>query len=70
MSYFRYIINTVKPSTETVVHCIEILIRLSRDSDFIIKQICKSENLLESLLKFFIPVINAIGKYILYKRIN
>ncbi|KAF5272229.1 hypothetical protein FQA39_LY01311 [Lamprigera yunnana] len=52
-----YIINTVKPSTETINYTLEILIKLSRDSDATQTQIFSCTNLLESIIKYFVPVM-------------
>ncbi|CAG9862069.1 unnamed protein product [Phyllotreta striolata] len=55
LTRIRYIINTVKPPLETIVYCIEILIRLSRDSEFLLKRVMETENLIGSIVSNFIP---------------
>ncbi|XP_044754149.1 RNA polymerase II-associated protein 1 [Coccinella septempunctata] len=52
----RYIINTVRPPLETIIYCLEILIRLSKDSDFVVSKMFMCEDLISSILKNFIPV--------------
>lgn len=47
---------------ETIVYCLEILIRMARDSDFIVKLIFNCESLLESILKHFVPAVFRLGK--------
>ncbi|XP_066141254.1 RNA polymerase II-associated protein 1 [Euwallacea fornicatus] len=59
-SRIRYIINTVKPPFETVIYCIELLIRLARDSEFIVNKIFHCEGLLSGILKYFLPPVNKI----------
>lgn len=56
----RYVINTVKPSLETVIYCVEILIRLGRDSEFIINKILQTEGLLSGLVASFLPQTSQI----------
>lgn len=46
----RYIINTVKPPIETAVYCLEILIRLARDSEFVLKKLYTCENLISCVI--------------------
>ncbi|XP_066248015.1 RNA polymerase II-associated protein 1 isoform X2 [Euwallacea similis] len=57
-SRIRYIINIIKPPLETVIYCIELLIRLARDSEFIVNKILHCEGLLSSILKYFLPPAN------------
>lgn len=52
---FRYIINNVKPPTEAVNYCLEILCKLARDSKLTVEKIVKTENLLSSIIKNFAP---------------
>lgn len=58
---FRYIINSVKPPTETIIYCIEILTRLARDSEFIVNKMIQTEVLLSSLVKYFMPPTKSMG---------
>ncbi|XP_045474307.1 RNA polymerase II-associated protein 1 isoform X2 [Harmonia axyridis] len=51
----RYIINTMRPTLETIVYCLEILIRLSRDSNFVVSTMFMCEDLVSSIVKNFIP---------------
>ncbi|KAK9876898.1 hypothetical protein WA026_015934 [Henosepilachna vigintioctopunctata] len=51
----RYIINTIKPSTETLAYCLEILIRLAKDSEFVVGEMLRCENLMSSIVKYFVP---------------
>ncbi|KAK5645366.1 hypothetical protein RI129_006666 [Pyrocoelia pectoralis] len=51
----RYIITTVKPPTETIIYCLETLTRLARDSDYIAKEIFQCEDLISTIIKFFVP---------------
>uniref|UniRef100_A0A1Y1JZ13 RNA polymerase II-associated protein 1 n=1 Tax=Photinus pyralis TaxID=7054 RepID=A0A1Y1JZ13_PHOPY len=53
----RYIITTVKPSVETITYCLEILIRLARDSDYIAKRVFECEDLIASIVRFFVPCV-------------
>ncbi|KAJ8946888.1 hypothetical protein NQ318_008244 [Aromia moschata] len=53
----RYIINTVKPSLETVVYCMDILIRLARDSELVYMKILNCEGLIDSIVKYFVPKV-------------
>ncbi|KAG5861095.1 RNA polymerase II-associated protein 1, partial [Gonioctena quinquepunctata] len=55
LTRIRYIINTVKPPLETIVYCMDILIRLARDSDFILMGLFNSNGLIESIVKHFVP---------------
>lgn len=52
--FFRYIITSVKPSTETIAYCLDILIRLLRDSDYVATKVFECEGLLESIAKYFV----------------
>ncbi|KAL1494575.1 hypothetical protein ABEB36_010151 [Hypothenemus hampei] len=61
LSRIRYIVNTIKPPIETALYCIEILIRLSRDSEFIIQKVLKSETLLSSLITNFMPLAGEVN---------
>ncbi|CAG9768549.1 unnamed protein product [Ceutorhynchus assimilis] len=61
LTRIRYIVNTIKPHTETIIHCIEILIRLARDSEFIINKILQCEGLIGSLIKYFLPPFKSLG---------
>lgn len=63
---FRYIINTVHPPIETIAYCIDILIRLARDSDYIVNKILSSEGLLDCITKNFLPIVLHPGKNIVY----
>ncbi|KAF5285459.1 hypothetical protein FQR65_LT02299, partial [Abscondita terminalis] len=56
----RYIINTVKPAIETIVYVLELLIRMARDSDYVVRQIFQCEGLVESVIKYFVPVITVV----------
>ncbi|EFA10420.1 RNA polymerase II-associated protein 1 [Tribolium castaneum] len=58
LTRIRYIINTVKPSVETIVYCMDILTRLVRDSQLILTKVYKCENLVSSIIENFLP--NAI----------
>ncbi|RZC33485.1 RNA polymerase II-associated protein 1 [Asbolus verrucosus] len=51
----RYIINTVKPSIETIVYSMDILTRLVRDSQFIMTKVYNCENLIKSIINNFVP---------------
>ncbi|XP_028143374.1 RNA polymerase II-associated protein 1 isoform X2 [Diabrotica virgifera virgifera] len=53
----RYIINTVRPSLETITYCLEILIRLARGSDFIVNRIIDCDNLIESIVTHCLPLV-------------
>ncbi|KAJ3642874.1 hypothetical protein Zmor_025623 [Zophobas morio] len=55
LARIRYVINTVRPSLETIVYCMDILIRLSRDSQFIFTRLYKCENLISSIVSNFVP---------------
>ncbi|XP_044261913.1 RNA polymerase II-associated protein 1 [Tribolium madens] len=55
LTRIRYIINTVKPSIETIVYCMDILTRLTRDSQFILTKVYKCENLVSSIVENFVP---------------
>ncbi|KAJ8917851.1 hypothetical protein NQ315_010764 [Exocentrus adspersus] len=55
LTRIRYIINTVKPSLETIVYCMDILIRLARDSDLILSKIFGCDGLIETILANFVP---------------
>ncbi|KAH1009271.1 hypothetical protein HUJ04_001649 [Dendroctonus ponderosae] len=57
----QYIINSVKPQTETIIYCIEILTRLARDSEFIVNKMIQTEVLLSSLVKYFLPPTKSMG---------
>ncbi|KAH1017245.1 RNA polymerase II-associated protein 1 [Dendroctonus ponderosae] len=61
LSRIRYIINSVKPQTETIIYCIEILTRLARDSEFIVNKMIQTEVLLSSLVKYFLPPTKSMG---------
>ncbi|KAJ8975452.1 hypothetical protein NQ317_000701 [Molorchus minor] len=58
-----YIINTVKPSVETIVYCMDILIRLARDSELVLKRIINCEGLLDSITKYFISKTSQTESY-------
>lgn len=59
----RYIINVVKPSDiETIVNCLDILIRLARDSDFIARELYEFDGLIESVVGNFMPKVFSTGK--------
>lgn len=68
MSYincvYRYIINTVQPTAETVNYCLNLLIRLMRDSSAIMLQVFKSDGLFSSIIKHFVPKIYKLGNFI------
>nr|CAI5819455.1 unnamed protein product [Callosobruchus analis] len=55
LTRIRYIINTIKPPLETIVYCIDILIRIARDSEFLLSQICNCDGLLKSIFTHFVP---------------
>ncbi|XP_018578046.1 RNA polymerase II-associated protein 1 isoform X2 [Anoplophora glabripennis] len=55
LTRIRYIINTIKPSLETIVYCMDILIRLARDSDFILSNIFSCDGLIEAIITNFVP---------------
>lgn len=55
LTRIRYVINTVRPSIETIVYCIDILTRLVRDSQFILTKVYKFENLVSSIVENFVP---------------
>ncbi|CAH1115181.1 unnamed protein product [Psylliodes chrysocephalus] len=57
LTRIRYIINTVKPPLETIVYCMDILIRLARDSEFILNKILECESLIENIISNFIPQV-------------
>ncbi|XP_018327334.1 RNA polymerase II-associated protein 1 [Agrilus planipennis] len=59
LTRIRYIINVVKPPLETIVYCLEILIRLARDSFFIAKEVFYYDNLMKSILNYFMPVVTS-----------
>lgn len=56
----RYVVNTVKPSLETIIYCVEILIRLGRDSEFIVNKILQTEGLLSGIVANFLPQTSQI----------
>ncbi|CAH1966199.1 unnamed protein product [Acanthoscelides obtectus] len=55
LTRIRYIINTVKPPLETIVYCMDILIRMARDSEFLLSQIFDCDGLLKSIIAHFVP---------------
>ncbi|GJQ84057.1 hypothetical protein Trydic_g10517 [Trypoxylus dichotomus] len=55
LTRIRYVINTVKPPLETICYCLEILIRLSRDSERISNLIFECVGLLSSIITHFMP---------------
>ncbi|CAH1122424.1 unnamed protein product [Ceutorhynchus assimilis] len=57
----RYIVNIVKPKMEIIVNCIEILIRLARDSKFVVDKILECEGLMSSLIRYFLPTMESVG---------
>ncbi|XP_023028847.1 RNA polymerase II-associated protein 1 isoform X2 [Leptinotarsa decemlineata] len=57
LTRIRYIINTVKPPLETIVYCLDILIRLARDSEFVLMKIFNCEDLMNSITKNFVPEV-------------
>ncbi|XP_056635856.1 RNA polymerase II-associated protein 1 [Diorhabda sublineata] len=61
LTRIRYIINTVQPPLESLVYCMDILIRLSRDSEFILQKIMDCEGLIDNIVKHFIPKVFGKG---------
>lgn len=60
---YRYIINTVQPTAETVNYCLNLLIRLMRDSSAIMLQVFKTDGLFSSIIKYFVPKIYKLGNF-------
>ncbi|KAJ8961047.1 hypothetical protein NQ314_005976 [Rhamnusium bicolor] len=67
LTRIRYIINTVKPSLETIVYCMDILIRMARDSELVLLKIFACEGLIESITKHFVPTVLNTNSSILEK---
>lgn len=62
VTVFRYILNTVHPPIETVVNCLDILIRLARDSEFVVNRILTCNGLLDGIMKHYFPIVLNPGK--------
>lgn len=55
LTRIRYIINTVKPTLETIRYILEILIRLARDSERISTLVFECEGLIPNIITHFVP---------------
>lgn len=62
LARIRYIINTVRPATETVVYCLEILQRLVRDSRYIMTKLYNYGELISSIVEHFVPKTISVGR--------
>ncbi|XP_060530096.1 RNA polymerase II-associated protein 1 [Cylas formicarius] len=51
----RYIINNLRPSLETTIYSLEILIRLARDSQYAVNKMLACDGLFSSLIRQFLP---------------
>lgn len=61
LTRIRYVINTIRPGIETIVYCLDLLIRLTRDCEFVLNKVYGSHDLVGSIKRLFVP--NRVEEY-------